>query len=77
MKTEGTSKTEEEAAKEEKTEGPQGFAEMCRQMMSGKLSEYCGAATGGTTPGATSGCCGPRMQEMMARMMGVCQANAE
>ena len=57
MKAEDTGKVREEAAKEEKAAGSQGFPEMCRQMMSGGLPP----------------CCGTQMKDMMARWMsGAC-----
>lgn len=81
--------TKETTKEEAKTGGPQGFADMCRQMMSGKPPDCCGTATQETasdqTPGCcgqeaqgkesgqTPGCCGPEMQGMMARMMGAFQ----
>ena len=48
-----TSKTQEDAGKEEKAGSSQGFPEMCRQMMAGGMPD----------------CCGPQMKAMMARMM--------
>ncbi len=42
---------------EAKVEGPQGFAEMCREMMSGGMPD----------------CCGSEMQGMMSRMMSTFQ----
>jgi hypothetical protein len=51
MKAEGTGKTPEEAAKEEKAEGSTGFADMCHQMMAG-----------GMPP-----CCKTQMKDMMAQ----------
>jgi hypothetical protein len=65
--------TKETGKEETKAEGPQGFSEMCRQMMSGKLPECCGAKTQETASGQTPGCCGPEMQGMMARMMSAFQ----
>jgi hypothetical protein len=49
--------TKEKAKKETKAAGPQGFAEMCNQMMSGGMPD----------------CCGTEMGEMMARMMSAFQ----
>ena len=43
MKKEGSSKTQEDAAKEKKGEGSQGFPEMCQQMMGGGLPPCCKA----------------------------------
>ena len=40
MKTEDTSKTEEEAAKEE-AQGSPGFPEVCQQMMGGGIPPCC------------------------------------
>jgi hypothetical protein len=65
--------TKETAKEEAKTEGPQGFADMCRQMMSGKLPDCCSTAAQAATSGETVGCCGPEMQGMMARMMSAFQ----
>jgi len=53
MTTKDTSKTQEDAGKEEKAESSQGFPEMCRQMMAGGMPD----------------CCGPQMKAMVARMM--------
>ena len=47
--------------KEAKIEGPQGFAEMCRQMMSGGMPD----------------CCGPEMRGMMAQFMTGLQAEGQ
>jgi hypothetical protein len=58
MKTKDTSKTEEDAAEEEKAEGSQGFAEMCHQMMGGGLPP----------------CCKTQMKDMMAQWMSRLQA---
>ncbi len=65
--------TRETGKEEAKTEGAQAFGDMCRQMMSGKLPDCCSTATPETSPGETSGCCGPEMQGMMARMMSAFQ----
>lgn len=46
------------AKEEDKIGGPQGFAEMCRRMMSGEVPD----------------CCGGQMREMMSRWMGKPQA---
>lgn len=43
--------TEEKGKEEVRAEGRQGFAEMCRRMMSGGAPD----------------CCGPQMREMMSR----------
>jgi hypothetical protein len=81
--------TKEKDKEEAKVEGPQAFADICRQVMSGKAPACCG----GETPGTASGCCGtesqetasgetgcgcgPEMQGMMARMMSAFQPQAE
>lgn len=44
-----------------KAEGQQGFAEMCRRMMSGGMPD----------------CCGPEMRTMMSRWMAGFQAEAK
>ena len=62
-------KDTKETGKEGKTEEPQGFAEMCRQMMAGKLPECCGTEAEATESGGMAGCCGPEMRGMIARMM--------
>jgi len=59
MKTEGTGKTQKEAAKEAKAEGSSGFAEMCHQMMAGGLPP----------------CCKTQMKDMMAQWMSRSQAS--
>jgi hypothetical protein len=46
--------TKEKGGEEAKAEGPQGFAEMCRRMMSGEMPDWCG----------------PQMREMMTRFWG-------
>ena len=46
---------------EAKVEWPQGFAEMCRQMMSGGMPD----------------CCGPEMRGMMSRWMAGFQAEGQ
>jgi hypothetical protein len=51
-------KRTEKGSDEVKVEGPQGFAETCREMMSGGMPD----------------CCGPEMREMMARFMATFQA---
>jgi hypothetical protein len=43
--------TREKGREEAKTEGWQGFAEMCRRMMSGEMPDWCG----------------PQMREMMSQ----------
>ena len=53
--------TKGKGKEETKAEGPQGFAEMCRQMMSGGMPD----------------CCGPEMRGMMSRMMSSFQAEAK
>jgi hypothetical protein len=53
MTTEGTSKAQEDAAKEEKGEGARGFREMCHQMMAGEMPP----------------CCKTQMKDMMAQWM--------
>jgi len=50
-----------ENKEEAKVEWPQGFAEMCRQMMSGGMPD----------------CCGPEMRGMMSRWMAGFQAEAK
>jgi len=50
--------TKRKSKEEAKMESPQGFAEMCRQMMSGEMPD----------------CCGPEMREMMSRWMAGLQA---
>ncbi len=45
--------TKKKGKEEAKAEGPQGFAEMCGQMMSGGMPE----------------CCGPKMRGMMSLWM--------
>ena len=59
MKTGDTSKTQEDTAKEGKAEGPQGFADMCHQMMAGGLPP----------------CCKTEMKDMMAQWMSRLQAS--
>ena len=59
MKTEGASKTEEEAAKEEKAGGSPGFTDMCHQMMAGGLPP----------------CCKTQMKDMMVQWMSRLQAS--
>ena len=59
MKTEDTSKTPEDTANEGKAEGPQGFPEMCGQMMAGGLPP----------------CCRTQMKDMMAQWMSRLQAS--
>ena len=59
MKTEDTSKTKEDTAKEGMAEGPQGFPEMCGQMMAGGLPP----------------CCKTQMKDMMAQWMSRLQAS--
>jgi hypothetical protein len=54
---EAKGKNKEEA----KVEWPQGFAEMCRQMMSGGMPD----------------CCGPEMRGIMSRFMARFQAEAK
>jgi len=46
--------TKEKGKEEVRAEGRQGFAEMCRRMMSGGAPD----------------CCGPQMREMMSRFCG-------
>ena len=58
MKTEDSSKAQEDAAKEDKAEGSQGFAEMCHQMMAGGMPL----------------CCKTQMKDMMAQWMSRLQA---
>ncbi len=69
--------TKETGKEEAKTRAPQGFAEMCHQMMSGKQPECCSTETQGTASGQTPGCCGPEMRRMMTPMMNACQPNQE
>ena len=69
--------TKEKDKEEAKVEGPQGFAEMCRQVMSGKTPSCCGTETQETASSETSCGCGPEMQGMMARMMSAFQPKAE
>ena len=81
--------TKEKDQEEGKVEGPQGFAEMCQQVMSGKTPGCCGGETQETAPGCcgtetqatasneTSCGCGPEMQGMMARMMSTFQPKPE
>ena len=59
MKTEDTSKAQEDSTKEEKAEGSPGFAEMCHQMMAGGLPP----------------CCKTQMKDMMAQWMSRLQAS--
>ena len=59
MRTEDTSKTPEDTAKEGKAEGRQGFPEMCHQMMAGGLPP----------------CCKTQMKDMMAQWMSRLQAS--
>ncbi len=61
----------------EEAEGRQGFAEMCRQVMSGKTPGCCGTETQERASSETSCGCGPEMQGMMARMMSAFQPKAE
>jgi hypothetical protein len=56
-----TKRTREKRTEESKAEAPQGFAEMCSQMMSGEMPD----------------CCGPQMREMMSRWMAQRQAKEE
>ena len=53
--------TKAKGKEEAKAEGPQGFTEMCRQMMAGGMPD----------------CCGPDMRGMMSRWMAVPQAQAQ
>ncbi len=53
----GGKDTKQTAKEEAKVEGPQDFAEMCREMMSGGIPD----------------CCGSEMQGMMSRMMSTFQ----
>lgn len=53
--------TKGKGKEEAKVEGPQGFAEMCRQMMSGGMPD----------------CCGPEMRGMMSRWMAGLQAEGQ
>lgn len=50
--------TKRKSKEEAKMEWAQGFAEMCRQMMSGEMPD----------------CCGPEMRGMMSRWMAGLQA---
>jgi len=59
MKTKGTGKAQEEAAKEEKAEGSTGFADMCHRMMAGEMPP----------------CCKTQMKDMMAQWMSRLQAS--
>jgi hypothetical protein len=59
MKTEDTSKTDEDTVKGEKSEGSPGFADMCHQMMAGGLPP----------------CCKMPIKDMMAQWMARMQAN--
>jgi hypothetical protein len=58
MATEDTSKTQEDATKEKKGEGPRGFSEMCHQMMAGGMPS----------------CCKTQMKDMMGQWMARLQA---
>jgi hypothetical protein len=53
--------TKGKGKEEAKVEGPQGFAEMCRQMMSGGMPD----------------CCGPEMRGMMSRWMAGVQGEGQ
>jgi hypothetical protein len=59
--TESGKTAKEEGREETKTEGPQGLAQMCGCMPSGKMPE----------------CCGPAMREMMSRFSGERQGEEE
>ena len=58
MKTKGTGKTQEDAAREGKAEGSLGFADMCHRMMAGEMPP----------------CCKTQMKDMMAQWMSRLQA---
>ncbi len=53
--------TKEKSKEETRTQGPQGCAEMCGQVMSGGMPD----------------CCGPQMREKMSQWMAGCQAKGE
>jgi hypothetical protein len=53
--------TKGRSKQEAKAEWPQGFADMCRQMMSGKMPD----------------CCGAEMRAVMSRWMAEFQAEAK
>jgi hypothetical protein len=53
--------TKGRSKEEAKAEWPQGFAEMCRQMMSDRMPD----------------CCGPEMRGMMSQFMARLQAEAK
>ncbi len=60
MSRKDTKEKDKRDREEAKVEGPQGFAEMCRQMMSGGMPD----------------CCGPQMRGMMSRWMAGFQTEA-
>jgi hypothetical protein len=70
-------KEAKETTKEQpETEG-QSFAAACPCMTAGDLPDCCPKPTSGEPSPETSGCCGPEMQGMMARMMSAFQSPAE
>ena len=71
------SKKDTKETTEEKKAEESGFADICQTMMAGDLPDCCPKPTSEETTGDTSGCCGPEMQGMMAKMMSAFQSPAE